>query len=152
MNYWLMKSEPTTFSIQDLEKKPHQTDFWDGVRNYQVRNLMRDQMKVGDLGFFYHSSCEVPGIVGIVKITQAATVDKTAFDPKSHYFDPKSSREHPRWLGVTVTLQEKFPSIISLSALRACPELADFQLLKRGNRLSILPVSPEIWGFILKLR
>jgi predicted RNA-binding protein with PUA-like domain len=153
MNYWLMKSEPSTFSIEALQASPKQRTCWDGVRNYQVRNMMRDTMKVGDLAFFYHSSCDEPGIAGIVKIVRAAYPDHTAFDPSDPHFDADSKPDAPRWLMVDVQLQQRFSRIITLDELRkhADKKLKDMQLLKRGNRLSITPVSATHWQFIMSL-
>jgi predicted RNA-binding protein with PUA-like domain len=146
-----MKSEPTTYSIEDLEKSPNHIGFWDGVRNYQVRNFMRDLMKPGDLAFFYYSSCKVPGIVGIMEILTEGIPDHTAFNPESRYFDPKSNPDKPQWLGVKVKLIEKFDQIIPLSILRNIPALKDMPLLKKGNRLSITPVTQKEWTAILKV-
>ena len=153
MNYWLMKSEPSTFSIDDLQAAPKRRTCWDGVRNYQVRNMMRDDMKVGDLAFFYHSSCDQPGVAGIVKIVRAAYPDHTAFDPKDPHFDASSKAEDPRWLMVDVELEQRFAKIITLDTLRkhADGKLKDMALLKRGNRLSITPVSAAHWRFITSL-
>lgn len=153
MNYWLMKSEPSTFSIDDLQEAPKRRTCWDGVRNYQVRNMMRDDMKVGDLAFFYHSSCDQPGVAGIVKIVRAAYPDHTAFDPKDPHFDAGSKADDPRWLMVDVELEQRFAKIITLDALRkhADGKLKDMALLKRGNRLSITPVSTAHWRFITSL-
>jgi predicted RNA-binding protein with PUA-like domain len=151
MSYWLMKSEPSEFSIDDLAQRPGRREPWDGVRNYQARNMMRDQMRVGDLAFFYHSSCEVPGIVGIVKIATAAYPDETAFDPADKHFDPKSDREHPRWYLVEVGLVRKLKRTISLSELKTHRPLHGMALLRRGNRLSIMPVTRAQWEFILGL-
>ncbi len=153
MNYWLMKSEPSTFSIDDLQAAPKRRTCWDGVRNYQVRNMMRDDMKVGDLAFFYHSSCEQPGVAGIVKIVRAAYPDHTAFDPKDPHFDAGSKADDPRWLMVDVELEQRFAKIITLDVLRkhADGKLKDMALLKRGNRLSITPVSVAHWRFITSL-
>lgn len=145
MNYWLFKSEPNTFGIAELEQKQNQTTCWEGVRNYQVRNMLRDQIKVNDQAFFYHSSCAQPGIAGIVKIVQAAYPDFTQFDPMSRYFDPKSSVTHPRWYMVDVQLVKKFPRIITLTELRAHPFLQDMWVLRKGNRLSITPVTEKEW-------
>ncbi|WP_419420322.1 EVE domain-containing protein [Legionella sp. D16C41] len=147
-NYWLMKSEPNCFSIDDLYNAPNQTSHWDGVRNYQARNFMRDQMAIGDLAFFYHSNCDIPGIVGIVEISSQAYPDHTAFDPFSDHPDPKSTLENPRWFMVDVKFKEKFANVISLSQLKQYPELGDMLLLRRGNRLSITPVSQPEWSFI----
>jgi predicted RNA-binding protein with PUA-like domain len=149
--YWLLKSEPQTFSIDDLAKAKNQTTVWDGVRNYQARNTLRDDMKVGDLGYFYHSSCPEPGIVGIVKIVKTGIADPTAFDPKSPYFDPKSSHDNPRWITVEVKLVEKLTSILSLSQLRETRELEGFTLLRKGNRLSVFSVTSAQWQTIQKM-
>ena len=147
MRYWLMKSEPDEFSIDDLARSPRRTTSWFGVRNYQARNFMRDGMKVGDLALFYHSSCADPGVAGIVRVSAPAHPDATQFDPKSDYYDPKSTRETPRWLNVDVTLVEK-TRLVPLSELRTYPQLAKMQVLQRGNRLSITPVDPKEWKFI----
>lgn len=151
MNYWLMKSEPNTFSIDDLAGRPGQLEPWDGVRNYQARNFMRDQMKIGDQVFFYHSNCEVPGIVGIMTVTSASYPDPTAFDPNSHYFDPKSDPSKPRWFLVEVRYDRHLRRGIPLSELKKHDALEDMQLLRRGNRLSITPVTREQWHYILSL-
>ena len=147
MRYWLMKSEPSDCSIDDLAAMPGQTVAWYGVRNYQARNFMRDQMTPGDLAFFYHSNCAQPGIVGIARISCPAYPDATQFDPDSRYFDPKATIETPRWLNVDVTLVRKTP-LVSLAALRAEPELAMLRMLQKGNRLSITAVDPAHWKFI----
>ena len=153
MNYWLMKSEPDAFSIDDLARAPRKTTCWDGVRNYQARNMLRDQMKKGDLVFFYHSNCEVPGIVGIVEVAREGYPDHTAFDPDDHHFDPKSDPEKPRWFMVDVKLKKKFSRVISLRELKACTDksLSGFQLLAKGNRLSVMPVTALQWKFIESL-
>ena len=151
MRYWLMKSEPNTFSIDHLKQRAKQTEHWDGVRNYQARNMLRDEFKKGDQAFFYHSSCEEPGIVGIVDIVRGGYPDFTAFDPESRYYDPKSTPEAPRWFMVDVRFRRKLKRTITLSELKQQVALADFPLLRRGNRLSILPVSTEDWNFILGL-
>lgn len=151
MNYWLMKSEPEVFGIDDLYQRPGQTEHWDGVRNYQARNMMRDAMKLGDQVFFYHSNCAVPGIVGIMEIVKEGYPDDTAFDPDNPHFDPKSHPDKPSWMMVDVKYRQKFARTISLNELKQHPELADMVLLRRGNRLSIMPVSPEQWQFILGL-
>jgi predicted RNA-binding protein with PUA-like domain len=149
MRYWLMKSEPDDVSIDHLARMSKQTVAWYGVRNYQARNFMRDQMQVGDLAFFYHSSCAEPGIAGVVKVSKAAYPDKTQFDKKSPYYDPKATPDAPRWVNVEVTLVEK-TRLISLSELRSRPELATMRVLAPGNRLSITPVDPREWTFITK--
>jgi predicted RNA-binding protein with PUA-like domain len=148
MHYWLMKSEPAEFSIDDLVRAAKNTTPWFGVRNYQARNFMRDQMQLGDLAFFYHSSCEVPGIAGIVEIASLAYPDATQFDCKSRYFDPKATRDNPRWFNVEIRLVKK-TRLVPLSELRDYPRLAGMQLLQRGNRLSITPVDPAEWKFIM---
>ncbi len=152
MSFWLMKSEPTTYSIDDLAKAKGQITFWDGVRNFQARNFMRDKMQVNDLAFFYHSSCKIPGIVGIMQIIQTHLPDETAFDPKSNYFDPDSDPKNPRWYGVKLKLVEKFSEIMPLDLLRNNPALSTMQLLKKGNRLSVLPVTDREWQAIIKNR
>lgn len=151
MHYWLFKSEPSTFSITDLAKKPRQTEHWDGVRNYQVRNLLRDEIKVGDQGFFYHSSCMPPGIAGIVEVVKNGYPDTSAFNPESKYYDPKSTREHPRWFMVDVKLVGKFPHLITLNEIKKHPQLKNMQVARRGNRLSITSVTPKEWEIILRL-
>jgi predicted RNA-binding protein with PUA-like domain len=150
MRYWLMKSEPSDCAIDDLAALPKQTVPWVGVRNYQARNFMRDDMQLGDLAFFYHSSCPQPGIAGIVQISRLAYPDATQFDPNGKYFDPKSSPEKPRWLHVDVQLVKKFP-LIPLATLRNTPALADLRILQRGNRLSITPVDAVYWERIMQL-
>jgi len=147
MRHWLMKSEPDEVSIDDLAATPNKTIAWFGVRNYQARNFMRDQMQVGDLAFFYHSSCPEPGIAGIVRISKAAYPDASQFDRKSPYYDPKATRAAPRWFNVEVTLVEK-TRLVPLAELRTQRELAAMRLLQRGNRLSITPVEPGEWKFI----
>ena len=149
MRYWLMKSEPDEFSIDDLVKAPMQTTPWFGVRNYQARNFMRDEMRLEDLVFFYHSSCPEPGIAGIARVSSLAYADASQFDKRSPYFDAASSRDDPRWLNVDVTLVEKTP-FVSLADLREHQELAGMRLLARGNRLSITPVDPKEWAFITR--
>jgi predicted RNA-binding protein with PUA-like domain len=151
MAHWLFKSEPTTFSIDDLAAQPSQTDHWDGVRNYQARNFMRDRMQVGDLGFFYHSNTQPPGIVGIVEIVRAAYPDHTAFDPDDPHYDPKSDPAKPRWYMVDVRLVRRLDRKITLDALKKHPELADMPLVKKGNRLSIMPITHDQWDIILSL-
>jgi len=151
MNYWLMKSEPDVFGIEHLKKLPQQTDAWDGVRNYQARNMMRDQMQKGDLAFFYHSNCKEPGIVGIMKIVRAGYPDHTAFDPETKYFDPKSDPDNPRWYMVDVKYVRMLKRVITLNELREYSELEDMPLVRRGNRLSVMPVTSQQWEFILAL-
>jgi len=151
MNYWLMKSEPDVFGIDDLKNKTNSIEHWDGVRNYQARNMMRDQMKKGDLVFFYHSNCTPPGIVGIMQVVKEGYPDFTSWNSDSKYFDPKSTEENPRWFMVDVKFKKKFKEIIPLEVLKNKPELADFKLVQKGNRLSIIPVSQDEWDFILNL-
>ena len=151
MTFWLFKSEPSAFSIDDLAACPRKTTAWDGVRNYQARNLIRDEMQRGDEGFFYHSSCEVPAIVGIVIVTRAAYPEASQFDPASKYYDEQSRRESPRWYCVDVKMRRRLRHPISLERLRQEKGLADFQLLKRGNRLSVFPVAPPAWKLILAM-
>jgi predicted RNA-binding protein with PUA-like domain len=148
MRYWLMKSEPSECSIDDLAKAPAQTVPWVGVRNYQARNFMRDEMSVGDGVLFYHSSCPEPGIAGLAKVASAAYPDATQFDAKSHYFDAKSSLDTPRWQHVDVKLAKK-TRLLSLAEMRESPTLATMLVLKRGNRLSITPVNAEEWKAVL---
>ena len=149
MRYWLMKSEPDVFSIDDLEAAPQKTEHWDGVRNYQARNMMRDQMKKGDLIFFYHSSCKRPGIVGIAQVVREGYPDDTAFDPEARYYDPKSDPDNPRWYRVDVKFKRKLKRILSLEELKTMPELEGMPLLQKGSRLSIMPVTAEHWEAIL---
>ncbi len=153
MNYWLMKSEPAEFSIHDLKAARGRVDHWDGVRNYQARNFMRDGMKKGDLAFFYHSNCAEPGIVGLMRIHREAYPDHTAFDRGDKHYDPKSDPDDPRWLMVDVKYVRKLKRTITLAELKAYAErqLKGFALLRKGNRLSIMPVSKQQWEFILSL-
>ena len=151
MNYWLMKSEPDVFGIDHLKKLPKKTDHWDGVRNYQARNMMRDDMKKGDLVFFYHSNCDEPGIVGIMKVVREGYPDHTAFDPKEKYYDAKSDPDKPRWYMVDVQYQRKLKRNIPLSELKQYKALEDCPLVRKGNRLSIMPLTRKQWDFILKL-
>jgi predicted RNA-binding protein with PUA-like domain len=153
MAHWLMKSEPDVFGIDDLAKRPGKTTHWDGVRNFQARNFMRDGMRRGDLAFFYHSNCDEPGIVGIVKIVKEGYPDHTAFDADDPHYDADSDPKKPRWYMVDVQLQRKFRNTITLAALREHDQraLKGLALLKRGNRLSVTPVSSAHWKFILDL-
>ena len=150
MAYWLMKSEPSDVSVDDLAAMPKKTVAWYGVRNYQARNFMRDEMKAGDGVLFYHSSCPEPGIAGLAEVASNAYPDATQFDKKSKYFDAKSTREEPRWMHVDVRLVNK-PRLLSLDELRAAPALATMRVLPRGNRLSITPVTAAEWRAIEKL-
>jgi predicted RNA-binding protein with PUA-like domain len=149
MHYWLMKSEPDEASIDDLAGAPGQTLPWTGVRNYQARNFMRDQMKVGDGVLFYHSSCAIPGIAGIARVASTPYPDPTQFDAQSAYYDPKAREEEPRWTLVDVSFVRKTP-LITLPMLRGDPRLADMRVLAKGNRLSITPVSADEWRVITK--
>jgi predicted RNA-binding protein with PUA-like domain len=147
MRYWLMKSEPDEFGIDDLARAPGKSVAWFGVRNYQARNFMRDQMQVGDQVLFYHSSCPEPGIAGLAEVCTSAYPDATQFDPKSKYYDAKSTPENPRWVNVEVKFVKK-TRLIGLAELRLHQQLAGMRLLARGNRLSITPVDPGEWKFI----
>ena len=151
MNFWLMKSEPEEFSIDDLRKRPKRTEPWDGVRNYQARNMMRDQMRPGDLAFFYHSNCDQPGIYGVMEVASQSYPDPTAFDPEDKHFDPKSDPDKPRWFMVDVRLVRKLKRTVTLAELKqySGTQLDGLALLRRGNRLSVLPVSERHWKFIL---
>ena len=149
MQYWLMKSEPDTYSIDDLQS--FGVDHWDGIRNYQVRNFFRDQMQVGEQAFFYHSNCKKPGIVGTMEIVSKAYPDHTAFDPSEKYFDSKSDPENPRWLMVDVRYIRHLDRMITLGELRQQKQIADMKLLQRGNRLSVLPLSKMEWQYILEM-
>jgi predicted RNA-binding protein with PUA-like domain len=149
--YWLMKSEAGEFSINDLEKAPHKTAHWDGVRNYQARNFIRDQMKRGDQAFFYHSNCKYPGIAGIMSIVKEGYPDFTALDPRNPHFDPRSTAENPRWYMVDVRFTRSFKRIIGLDELKQYAELDNMTLVQRGNRLSVMPVTTGQWQFIVNL-
>jgi predicted RNA-binding protein with PUA-like domain len=151
MAYWLMKSEPSVFGIDHLKARRNKTAPWDGVRNYQARNFMRDGMKKGDKIFFYHSSCPEPGIVGIAQVVREAYPDHTAFDRKHKYYDPKSDPEKPTWMMVDVKFVRQFKRVLSLEELKAEPKLDGFTLLRRGNRLSVMPVSDVHWDVVLGL-
>ena len=151
MNYWLMKTEPDTFGIDHLIDRAEQTEHWDGVRNYQARNMMRDEMKRGDQVFFYHSNTAVPGIVGIAEVVRESYADFTSWDPESNYYDPKSSEENPRWFMVDVRFVRKFKRTISLKELKENPALEDLMLIKKGCRLSIMPVLENDWRHILDM-
>jgi predicted RNA-binding protein with PUA-like domain len=153
MNYWLMKSEPDAFSLDDLASRPNRTEPWDGVRNYQARNMMRDEMRTGDGILFYHSNCEIPGVVGIAEVASDAYPDRTAFDPEAKYFDAKSEPGKPRWYLVEVRYVRHLARTISLAELKrhADGALDGFPLVRKGNRLSIMPVTADQWEFILDL-
>ncbi len=149
MAYWLFKSEPDTYSIDDLQRDGRET--WDGIRNYQARNMMRDDMRVGDKVLFYHSSCAEPGIAGIAKVASKAYPDPTQFDPESRYYDPKSDPDDPRWMLVELAFVRKLKNVITLADIRKVPELGDMILTRRGNRLSIMPVDRDHWDLVLSL-
>ena len=153
MRYWLMKTEPSTFGVQHLAAAPGRTSAWDGVRNYQARNMLRDEMQRGDQAFMYYSSCEVPGIVAIMQIVKSGYPDPTAFDRKNHHYDPGSDPAKPRWFMVDVQLKRRLARTITLEELRAHAgkELKGMQLLRAGNRLSVTPVEAAHWKFILSL-
>ena len=151
MKYWLMKSDPDVYGIDHLRAEKRKTDHWDGIRNYQARNFMRDEMKKGDLAFFYHSNCEEPAIVGLIEIVREAYPDYTAFVANEKYFDAKSDPDNPRWFIVDVRFKKKFKKPVSLKALKAERSLAQMRLVQRGNRLSILPVVAKEWKHILKM-
>ena len=150
MRYWLMKSEPSDVSIDDLATLPNHSVAWYGVRNYQARNFMRDQMKVGDKVFFYHSNCAEPGIAGLAVVSKLAYPDATQFDPKNKYFDAKATPENPRWFNVDVKLVKK-TRLVSLKEMRDQPALTHMRILQKGNRLSITPIDPKEWDFILSI-
>ena len=149
MRYWLLKSEPGTYSIDDLKNEKNKITHWDGVRNYQARNFMRDDMKKGDLSFFYHSNCKEPGIVGVVNVVKESYPDFTAFDPEDHHYDPKSDPNKPRWFMVDVGFKKKFKQVITLTELKRNPKLKDMLILRKGNRLSITPLTKEQWDAVL---
>jgi predicted RNA-binding protein with PUA-like domain len=153
VRHWLLKSEPTSFGIDDLARAPRRTTTWDGVRNYQARNMLRDDMRRGDQAFLYHSSCDIPGIVGIVQITRDGYPDPTAFERRHPHYDPESVRAAPRWFMVDIRLQRKFTRVITLDELRAhaAKELQGLALLRPGNRLSVMPVTTPHWHFICAL-
>lgn len=153
MAYWLVKSEPDEFSIDDLAKRPGKRDHWDGVRNYQARNMLRDQMRKGDRIFFYHSNCAEPGIVGIAEVVREGYPDHTAFDPDDKHYDPKSDPANPRWYMVDIRYVRKLKRTLSLQELKShlAGKLKGFSLVQRGNRLSVMPVSEQQWNFILAL-
>lgn len=151
MKYWLFKSEPDCFSIDDLARRPKQTEHWDGVRNYQVRNMLRDEIKKGDLAFFYHSSCTPPGVAGIVEVVKEGYPDFTAWDIHSEHFDPGSTPEKPRWYMVDVKLVERFPRLITLDEIKRHPKLESMLINRKGNRLSITPVTAQEWKVIVSL-
>ena len=149
--YWLMKSEPHVFSLADLKNSPYSTTYWDGVRNYQARNFMRDQMKKGDLVLYYHSNCDQPGVVGIAAVTKEAYPDHTSWDPDSNYFDPKSTKEDPRWFMVDITWKRAFKRLVSLQEMKETPKLAEMRVVQRGQRLSVQPVEKRHFDLVVKM-
>ena len=149
MKYWLMKNEPEDYGIDDLKKD--KTEHWDGIRNYQVRNMIRDDMSIGDMAFFYHSNCEIPGIYGLMTINSKAYPDHTAFDKKAKYYDIKSDKSKPTWLMVDVKYKRKFRKIITLKELKNKKELSEMRVVQKGNRLSITEVTKKDWEYILSL-
>lgn len=150
MKYWLMKSEPDVFSIQDLKKK--KTSGWDGVRNYQARNFMRDEMRAGDLVLFYHSNAEPPGIAGVARVSRESHPDPTQFDKKSEYYDPKATKEKPIWFMVEVEFVEEFPLVLPLDALKKEKALAGMPLVQKGTRLSVMPVKESEWKRVMEMK
>jgi predicted RNA-binding protein with PUA-like domain len=150
VHYWLMKSEPESFSIEHLRTRPRQTEHWDGVRNYQARNFLR-AMKKGDLAFFYHSSCEVPGVYGIIEIVRTAYPDPTAWDPENHHYDPRSTPERPLWDMVDVRFKREFKQPVTLTAIKMQAALKKMPLVQRWSRLSVMPVTTQEWNTIMKL-
>jgi predicted RNA-binding protein with PUA-like domain len=149
MAYWLFKTEPQAFSIDDLANCPNQTDCWDGIRNYQARNFMRDSIKLGDQVFIYHSSCDKVGIVGLAEVVKEGYQDHTQFDPDAKYYDPKSKPEDPRWFMVDVKFVKKFTNMLSLADIKAMPEIEELPLVKKGGRLSVMPVNAVEWSLLI---
>ncbi len=149
--FWLMKSEPETFSIEDLARAPKKTTGWDGVRNYQARNLLRDEIQVGDGVLFYHSSADPPGVAGTAEVARAGYPDPTQFDAKSNHHDPDTNPDEPRWFMVDVKHTQTFPTFVPLPALRETPALRDMVLLRKGSRLSVQPVTPAEWKAIVAM-
>jgi len=150
-NYWLMKTEPDCFSIDDLAASPDQTTYWDGVRNYQARNFMRDEMKLGDKVLVYHSNAKPPGVVGVAEIVRESYPDHTSWDPNDKHYDPKSTAENPRWFMVDIQFEKKFPELLSLDTLRDHASLEKMELLRKGSRLSVQPVGKDEFNYIVKL-
>lgn len=150
MQYWLFKTEPDGFSIDDLADRPNQTEHWNGVRNYQARNFLRDQVKKGDKVFIYHSSCKLVGIAGLAEVVKAGYPDHTQFDPDNPYYDPKSDPDKPRWFMVDVKLIKKFNQVLSLKTIKSMPEITQLALISKGHRLSIMPVTKQEFSHLLK--
>lgn len=151
MNYWLFKTEPEECSIDDFAREPNKAIVWEGVRNYQARNFLRDSVAVGDLVFIYHSSCKQIGVAGIAKVVRAAYPDPSQFDSQSPYFDAKASHAQPRWTAVDLVFVKKLPQLISLDKIKACPEMAGLPLVQKGSRLSVMPVTTQQWQDLLNL-
>jgi predicted RNA-binding protein with PUA-like domain len=149
VGYWLMKSEPDAYSIDDLERDGR--EMWDGIRNYQARNMMRDDMRIGDEVFFYHSNCKEPAVVGVARVASEPYPDPTQFDPDSKYFDPKSTEDDPRWILVDIEFVRRFSRPVTLAEIKKHPELDGMILTRRGNRLSIMPVDKHHWDVVLTL-
>jgi predicted RNA-binding protein with PUA-like domain len=150
MQYWLFKTEPDAFSVDDLANMPNQTEHWDGIRNYQARNYLRDQVKLGDQVFIYHSSCKSVGIVGLAEVVKEAYADHTQFNPESKYYDPKSDPDNPRWYMVDIKFKQKFDDLLSLKEIKTMPEIKDVGLVKKGHRLSIMPVPQNEWMTLME--
>lgn len=148
MTNWLFKTEPDTFGIDDLAARPDQTEPWEGVRNYQARNFLRDDVKVGDKVFIYHSSCKQVGIAGVAEVVKAGYPDPVQFDPESAYFDPKSLPDKPRWFRVDVKFCEKFPRVLPLKSIKQMPDISEIGLVKKGHRLSVMPVTAAEWRLL----
>lgn len=151
MGYWLFKTEPDAFGIDDLRARPEQTEPWDGVRNYQARNFLRDQVALGDKVFIYHSSCKEVGIAGVAEVVRAGYPDESQFNPEAKYFDPKSSPDNPRWFRVDVKFEKKFAKVLPLKAIKANPDIQEIGLVKKGHRLSIMPVEPAEWDILITM-
>ena len=149
MKYWLFKTEPDAFSIDDLAKMPNQTEHWDGIRNYQARNFLRDEVKIGDQVFIYHSSCKNVGIAGLAEVVKGGYIDHTQFDPKSQYYDAKSLKDRPRWMMVDVLFRQKFMQVLPLKQIKNMPEITDIGLVKKGHRLSFMPVKQNEFEWLL---
>lgn len=151
MHYWLFKSEPDVFGIDHLASRPNQTEPWDGVRNYQARNFLRDEVQLGDKVFFYHSSCKTVGIAGIAEVVKDGYPDASQFDPESPYYDPKATPETPRWFSVDVKYVSKFARVLPLSEIKRCPYIKELGLVKKGHRLSVMPVTESEWHTLIEL-
>ena len=149
MQYWLFKTEPDAFSIEDLAAMPEQTEHWDGIRNYQARNFLRDQIKLGDQVFIYHSSCKDVGIVGLAEVVREGYPDHTQFDPESKYYDPKSPQDNPRWFMVDIKLKSRFTKLLPLSAIKSMAGITEIGLVKKGHRLSVMPVPESEFELLL---